>query len=319
MTVSPASPSSHRTQRPKKPVHLHETKAPDAQGPIQLDDVLWNPVNAEEALEGLEKILGRLNARNDSRAIFLDIYAIVTRKVVHLLSRPDAGGFMEPEWLSHLTGRFAEEALIAVRDSLKNLPLPTAAWRFATHYPAQGLTQPYQDALLGVSAHINHDLGMVVYDNIAHQSPPADARRMARYRHDYFHVNEILRSCIPECLDLLAERYHCTSTKLLLKVPFSRPVVERAVMQMLIVWRQRVWENVVAMLEAQTPEEHQAVVERVRTTSGRIAQALCADKALWRTVRGEAPPFSLGLPPEAWPGVVLPTPEADGAVSARAS
>ena len=166
MNVSPASPSAHRSQRPQ-PLHLHETKAPDAQGPIRLDDVLWNPVNAEEALEGLEKILARLNARNDSRAIFLDIYAIVTRKVVHLLSREDAGGFLEPEWLSHLTGRFAEEALIAVRDSLKNLPLPTAAWRFATHYPAQRLTQPYQDALLGVSAHINHDLGMVVYDNIA--------------------------------------------------------------------------------------------------------------------------------------------------------
>ena len=88
-------------------------------------------------------------------------------------------------------------------------------------------------------------------------------------------------------------------------------------MQMLIVWRQRVWENVVAMLEAQSPEEHQAVVERVRTTSGRIAQALCADKALWRTVRGEAPPFSLTLPPESWPGVVLPEP--DAGVSARAS
>ncbi|RKH02636.1 DUF5995 family protein [Corallococcus carmarthensis] len=316
MTVSPATPSAHRKQR-SQPVHLHETQ--DAQGPIQLDDVLWNPVDAEEALEGLEKILGRLNARNDSRAIFLDIYAIVTRRVVQLLKRPDAGGLLEPEWLDHLTGRFAEEALIAVRDSLKNLPLPTAAWRFATHYPAQRLTQPYQDALLGVSAHINHDLGMVVYDNIAHQSPPVDARRLARYRHDYFLVNEILRSCIPECLDLLAERYRCTSTKLLLLVPFSRPVVERAVMQMLIVWRQRVWENVVAMLEAQTPEEHQAVVERVRTTSGRIAQALCADKALWRTVLGKAPPFSLTLSPEEWPGVVVAPPATDADVSARAS
>jgi hypothetical protein len=306
MNVSPASPPARRNPSQSQPSHLHEARAPGDEGPIQLDDVLWNPVNAEEALEGLEKILGRLNARNDSRAIFLDIYAIVTRRVVHLLARPDAGGFMEPEWLSHLTGRFAEEALIAVRDSLKNLPLPTAAWRFATHYPAAGLTQPFQDALLGVSAHINHDLGMVVYDNIAHQSPPADSRKMARYRHDYFHVNSILQSCIPECLDLLAERYRCTSTKLLLMVPFSRPVVERAVMQMLIVWRQRVWDNVVAMLEAQTPEEHQAVVDRVRHTSGRIAQALCADRSLWHTLRGNAPPFSLSLPPEAWPGVVLP-------------
>lgn len=304
MNVSPVF-SALRKQS-LKPRHLQETKAPDAQGPIQLDDVLWHPTDAEEALEGLEKILGRLNARNDSRAIFLDIYAVVTRRVVDLLNRPDAGGFLEPQWLSNLTGRFAEEALIAVRDSLMNRPLPSAAWRFATHYPAQGITQPYQDALLGVSAHINHDLGMVVHDSIAHASPPADARRLARYRHDYFHVNTILRACIPECVDLLAERYQCTSTRLLLRMPFSRPVMERAVMQMLVVWRQRVWENVVAMLEAQTPEEHQAVVERIRTTSGRIAQALCADKVLWRTVLGEAPPFSLTLAPEAWPGVSAP-------------
>ncbi|RKG72802.1 DUF5995 family protein [Corallococcus terminator] len=318
MNVSPVAPQPHRKSSSNK-VHLHETKAPGDLGPIQLDDVLWNPVDAEQALEGLEKILGRLNERNDSRAIFLDIYAIVTRRVVHLLSAPGAGGFLEPQWLSHLTGRFAEEALIAVRDSLRQLPLPTAAWRFATHYPAAGLTRPFQDALLGVSAHINHDLGMVVYDNIAHQSPPVDTRKMARYRHDYFHVNEILRQCIPECLDLLAERYNCTSTRLALRVPFSRPVMEKAVMQMLIVWRQRVWDNVVGMLEAQSPEEIQAIVERVRTTSGRIAQALTADKAFWLTLRGSAPPFSLTLAPEAWPDVKLPAPEPVAKVTPLAS
>ena len=312
MDVSPV-PSPSRRKYSSNTVQLHETKAPDAQAPIQLDDVLWHPVDAEEALEGLEKILGRLNERNDSRAIFLDIYAIVTRRVVDLLNAPGAGGFLEPKWLSHLTGRFAEEALIAVRDSLRQLPLPTAAWRFATYYPAARLTRPVQDALLGVSAHINHDLGMVVYDNIANQTPPVDARKLARYRHDYFRVNEILRTCIPECLDLLAHRYDCASTRMALRVPFSRPVMEKAVMQMLIVWRQRVWENVVAMLEAQSPEELQVIVERVRTTAGRIAQALTAESALWLTLRGAAPPFSLTRAPEAWPGVQLPEPAAQAA------
>lgn len=295
-------------QQPARELKLapHQPQAEEAsseQSPSWINEVPWHASNAGEALLALEQVLERLKASGDSRAVFLDIYAIVTRRVVNLLHGPGDSGFLEPDWLSHLTGRFAEEALLAVRDSLLRRPLRSAAWRFATHYPAFKLTRPCQDALLGVSAHINHDLALSVYENLAHQSPPLDAARLERYRHDYFQVNEILWDCIPECLDLLAGHYRCPTTQRLLRLPFSRPILERAVMRMLVTWRARVWEDVLRLLQAPGHEARQDIVARIDRASGRIAQAICARDALRGLLRGAPLPFRLSRSPATWPDV----------------
>jgi hypothetical protein len=60
----------------------------------------------------------------DARAVFLDIYRVITQRVVTVLETPGTGGFLEPEWLSGLTGRFAEDALIAVRASRSSCRWP---------------------------------------------------------------------------------------------------------------------------------------------------------------------------------------------------
>jgi hypothetical protein len=287
----------------QSPLRAQAPEPAPEQTPTWIEEVPWHASNAGEALLALERVLEHLKARGDSRAVFLDIYAIVTRRVVDLLHGPGDSGFLEPEWLSQLTGRFAEEALLAVRDSLLRRPLHSAAWRFATHYPAFKLTRPCQDALLGVSAHINHDLALSVYENLSRQSPPLNAARLERYRHDYFQVNEILRACIPECLELLAGHYRCPTTQRLLRLPFSRPVLERAIMQMLVVWRARVWENVLRLLAAPSHETRQDIVARIDRTSGRIAQVICSGDALRGLLRGAPLPFRLSRSAAAWPDV----------------
>ena len=148
---------------------------------IKTDDVDWQPKDAEEALKTLEKVTSRLHEHGDARAVFLDVYLVVTRRVVQILKADDADGFLEPAWLSHLTGIFAEEALLAVLASLRGEPMKNAAWRFATHYAAHGITRPCNDAVLGVSAHINHDLGLVTYDSIVSHGAATDAARLRRY------------------------------------------------------------------------------------------------------------------------------------------
>jgi hypothetical protein len=269
---------------------------------VRIDEIDWHPRDAVSALASLDTVVRRLNAVRDARATFLDIYAVVTRLVVRLLDAPGASGFLEPEWLSHLTGRFAEEALIAVRDSLLNRPLRSAAWRFATYYPAARITQPYQDALLGVSAHINHDLALVCFETIAREDPA----RLPRFRHDYFKVNEILETCLPECVDLLAGEYGCSATQGMLRLPLGRAFAERAVMRLLIVWRARVWTDIEALLAAPDHAARQRIAARIDLLSGRYAQGLCSKDALRELLRGRVLPFRLSRSPTTWPDVQAP-------------
>jgi hypothetical protein len=275
---------------------------------IQTDDVDWQPKDAEEALKTLEKVTSRLHEHSDARAVFLDVYLVVTRRVVQILKADDADGFLEPAWLSHLTGLFAEEALLAVLASLRGEPMKNAAWRFATHYAAHGITRPCNDAVLGVSAHINYDLGLVTYDSIVSHGAATDAARLRRYEHDFYKVNEILKASIPECLDLLVERYRCPTTQGLLRIPLFRPVLSGAVMHTLRVWRDRVWKEIEEMLETESLEAHRAIVARIDHRAGRIAQLICTGDALRLLLRGEPPPFRLSRPADTWlrPGAASP-------------
>ncbi|MFK0202968.1 DUF5995 family protein [Streptomyces lavendulae] len=99
---------------------------------ITTENINWRPRTAPEALEALELLTERLREAGDDRAVFLDVYVVITRRVVEVMHTEDHDGFLEPEWLSEVTGLFAEEALIATRNSLHGTPVtlqPRAATR----------------------------------------------------------------------------------------------------------------------------------------------------------------------------------------------
>jgi hypothetical protein len=257
--------------------------------PIRIDDVEWRPAHAVEALSSLETVTTRLREASDGRAVFLDIYRVITDRVVTLLDAPDAGGFLEPAWLSELTGRFAEDALVAVRASLRGDQTGSVAWRFANAYAATGKTRPGEDAMLGVSAHVNHDLAFAVSDYLRRNCQTLDAAQLKRYEHDYFHVNQLLRDCVQECIRLLVERYHCPLTTLVVKPPGGRRVVGRLVMAVLVRWRARVWNEILLLLAASNQEARAAIRSRIERRAGHIAQAICARYLVQSLIGGEAP------------------------------
>jgi len=268
---------------------------------IHMDDIEWNPTDGPRALASLEAVTGRLREQGDARAVFCDIYLTITRRLVELIESPGAGGFLEPAWFSGLIGRFAAEVLIATRASLQGEPVSAPAWRFACHYPAARVTRPYQNAILGVSAHINHDLGQVVYQDLVARG--VHRASLGRYRHDFDRVNQVLWTMIPACLELVVKRYECASTRRMLAPPLARPVIRGVIMAVLKLWRARVWAEVVELMDAAGPEARRAVVARMERRAGRIAQAVCAADVLWLWLRGETPPFRLSLAATAWPGV----------------
>lgn len=268
---------------------------------IRTDDIEWRPRSAVEAQRSLEIVTGRLRGAGDARAIFLDIYLVVTRRVVVALDSLDRGGFLHPSWLSQLTGRFAEDALLATLASLRGESVRSSAWNYASTYSAAGIVVPADSAMLGVNAHINHDLAHVVHADLLARHREMDAKVFATYKHDYFHVNTLLRASIPDCLDLLVERYRCPRTTRLLRVPLSRRILTEMVMALLLVWRQHVWNDIEALVGTPDTAVRAAIAANIERRSTRIAQAICAPYMVSVLLRGIAPAQAAPLDEQAGP------------------
>jgi hypothetical protein len=143
--------------------------------------------------------------------------------------------------------------------------------------------------MLGVNAHINHDLAHVVHEDLRARHPAMDAKLFATYKHDYFHVNKLLRPSIPDSLDLLVDRYRCPRTTNLLRMPMSRRILTEMVMALLLVWRGRVWNDIEALSGTRDAEVHAAIAANIERRSTRIAQAICAPYMVSVLLRGIAP------------------------------
>src|SRR5262249_15391319 len=152
----------------------------------------------------------------------------------------------------------------------------SVAWHFASAYAAAGTTLPCENAMLGVSAHVNHDLAFAVSDYLRARRQTLNNAQLKRYKHDYFHVNRLLRDCVPECVRLLVERYHCPRTTLLVRPPSGRQVMGHVIMAVLVRWRARVWSEILLLLAAPDERARVAIRRRIKRRAGHIAQAICA-------------------------------------------
>lgn len=256
---------------------------------MRTDDIHWRPRSAPRALTELEKAANRLRDANDDRAVFLDVYIVITDKVVKTINTENQTRFVDPPMLSELTGRFAEEALLAVKSSLEQRPIVNAPWRLANNLAADKLLSPGQNALLGVNAHINYDLPLVVYEYLASDGRLNHPTRLERFRHDYFKVNDMLKECMPRCFEVLTSQYRCPLTETLMKVPLGRWMTSRLIMSTVIDWRKQVWHDAIDLLEAGEPERA-ALVNRIDRRSGRIARAIAGTQVAWRWLRRQPLP-----------------------------
>jgi hypothetical protein len=168
--------------------------------------------------------------------------------------------------------------------------LPASAWQAAHDAALGGRTVPLHDALLGISAHINYDLALGIAENIRAHGTAGDPAALARYKHDHDAVNVILEASIPECLELLARRYGCGTTRLLSGTAATRQVVVRSTLLMLEVWRERVWDDMLAVLASRNAAEETVVRQRMDSLSGRLGRwggsSARAWHALWTRMPG---------------------------------
>ena len=233
-------------------------------------ELAFYPTDADQAHAALDYVAEMLRGANDVHAAFPDIYAVITRRVAAEVARPD-GPFLEPTWISRLAGRFCARYLETLRWALAGSPQDTSAW--ASAYATEGAAEmpPVQHALLGLSAHINHDLAIGIHATIVEHGHAGDRAMIARYKHDHDYVNKLLDASIPEAFDRLIRRHRCATTR---RRARAGRLSRWCTMELLTRWRAQVWAEVEALLAARTRAQHARVLRRIAARAARIGLLL---------------------------------------------
>jgi hypothetical protein len=112
-----------------------------------------------QALERMDGLLQGWDAAGDYRGVFLRAYRDITARLDQAI---DAGEFKDNPWMERLDLAFAEEYFAALR-AYDSGPGPLArCWRLAFDANRGRQTSALQDLLLGMNAHIRHDLPIAI-------------------------------------------------------------------------------------------------------------------------------------------------------------
>lgn len=235
------------------------------------------PVASEKTglvLKRMQAQIQSWDACADRRCIFLRCYHVMTTNMVHGLA---AGRFLDAAWVAVLLEHFAAyyfDALAAWEREPASAP---RVWQLAHEACRQPGVMVLQTLLLGVNAHINYDLVLVLVELLEGEWARLDAssRRM-RYA-DYCRVNTIIAETIDEVQDTVLE----PAAPLMDLVDKGLGRLDELVISRLITrWRRGVWEHSVRMMEASSPQARAAAREAMEGAALRRAEALLGRQGL---------------------------------------
>lgn len=243
----------------------------------------------------LQARLADFRARGDDRRIFLSLYATMTGAIDRAVTE---GRFLDPVWTAELTDRFivlyldAEEAW---RRGGAGCPTP---WCAAFHATGQARVNVVEHALLGINAHIVHDLPLAVAETLISRGDATDGRlqgeALARRRYDYEVVNHVIAETIDDAQAVLAAESRTSAVLDRLALRFDAYVAEA----MLRAARTQGWHAAVALAVARDDAERAAVrthLERVACTYvERLDLTQLAPLRLRTTLARWRPPLRLG-------------------------
>lgn len=152
----------------------------------------------EQILAAFRGIEETLYAEKDRRGVFTSAYLSMTLEIA---SRVGEQQYNDPEWVRRYAVAFANLYRVAflafVKGDLDAVPEP---WRISFETSMEGSNLLLQDVLLGVNAHINHDLALALVE------VSIDPGREAR-REDHFAVNEAIRHATDAVQERIGELY----------------------------------------------------------------------------------------------------------------
>ena len=217
----------------------------------------------ESAFTRMTELVDQWEAVQDRRAIFLGCYRLMTRNMLNAI---EAGRFHDGMWVSHLLERFAEYYFAAL-DRYEQDGLTSPVWELAFNATRDQNVTTLQHLLLGVNAHINHDLVFSLYDLLQPEWAEATPDQRAARHADHEMVNRIIGETTDAVQDQVVERFS-PWTDFLDKM--LGPVDEWLTSHLISQWREEVWENAVRYLESATPEEREALRQHIEQQTVRF-------------------------------------------------
>jgi len=215
---------------------------------VLVDLVATEYTTVEEFLDALRGLKAALLDRDDPRVVFVAVYIIQTGQAQSFL---EADLFEDPEWAEALTLNFANLFRQAFFDyETGNFAALPQAWKIAFDASQQTGVTIFQHALLGIHAHVNHDLSHA----IAAVTPRAERDRRA---HDYMITNDLVIGGILEAEHVIGDEF----------APFLANLDEvlgdfdaRLLRVVLTQWRYRAWRNA-QFFDGSLPTFYQTVMD----------------------------------------------------------
>lgn len=227
--------------------------------------------HGHEALDRMRSLATEWDAVGDRRALFADAYGRMTQAT---LAAIDDGAFADGAWVGRLLDRFAEYYFVALEGheppSHDGHACP-AVWHEAFEAGDRDDLHELQVLMLGINAHINHDLAFALADVLwdwPMQPPDVRARRLA----DHLVVNDVIARLIDSVqAEVVAPRAPVLATVDRLLGPADEWVFARLISS----WRGHVWSDAQGLMHTQGPD-HLRCGERIHGRSIAIARLIRA-------------------------------------------
>lgn len=211
--------------------------------------------------------LDRFDREGDHRAAFLRVYRQMTLAAGERLRQPF---FLDPPWVERVAIRFGLYYFDALA-RFERGESPPPAWGYAFDIAKKKRAFLLQDILLGMNAHINNDLPLVVAEILRAEGDDQAILKTVRRRFDHDQINRVLHDVIPAVQDEIAAHYGR------LVRPLGRllgDLDQQLTTYGLKTWRNQVWRNARFLLAAETDRERQLVVHFIEQDALAIAREI---------------------------------------------
>jgi len=205
-----------------------------------------------------------LDATCDHNLLFALTYLRTTEQYKNAVTQP--GFFSDPNFINHQDANFARmyfDAWDGYRaGTLSSVP---RAWQLAFYAADHQQVNGSGNILLGMSAHVNRDLALVLAD-IGLVKPDGSSRKP-----DHDKVNVFLNSVVEPLFEEVASRYDPTVDDTQIN---GTQLDSTAMLQLLVAWREQAWRNAELLVSAPTPEARALVAAQIETTAAIEANLL---------------------------------------------
>jgi hypothetical protein len=216
----------------------------------------------DDVVEGLEALETSWAARGDRRAIFATVYRLMSAEMYRRVS---GGIFRDGEWVRRYTVAFANLYREALDAYGAGRPVPRS-WRIAFDTAVEGSALVTQDLLLGINAHVNHDLALAL------EHVGIDPDRAGRLV-DHTAVNEVMRALT----DDEGARVSALYARGLTAIDDCAGTLDESISNFsLVIARANAWEAAVALANARSELERTGVRTLLDVRASVIARLILA-------------------------------------------